>query len=74
MSAAPQTALGEAMIARADADGLPADHPLRVTAAALDDAAADRSSEPPEVRARMFVGAWARARRAWCNYTGAPLI
>lgn len=76
MDAAPQTALGQAMIARADADadGLPADHPLRVMAEALERAAAGRASEPPTVQAPDFLGAWARARRAWCDYTGEPLI
>lgn len=50
------------MRARADADGLPADHPLRMRADELD--AAD--AENP----RQLLGRWARARRAWSDYTG----
>ena len=54
------------MRARADADGLPADHPLRVRADELD--AAD--AENP----RQLLGRWARARRAWSDYTGEDLL
>jgi hypothetical protein len=60
--------LGQKMIARADKDGLPRDHPLRVTADGFNAANADG------VDARKLLGAWARARRAWCDYTGEPLI
>lgn len=54
------------MRARADADGLPADHPLRVRADELD--AADVSNT------RQLLGRWARARRAWSDYTGEELL
>ena len=54
------------MRARADADDLPADHPLRVRAAELD-------AVDPE-NPRQLLGRWARARRTWSDYTGEPLI
>lgn len=54
--------LPDRMRARADADGLPADHPLRVRADELDAADAEN--------ARQLVGRWARARRAWSDHTG----
>lgn len=60
--------LGEKIIARADKDGLPAEHPLRVAAGAFNEAVAS-GAEP-----RKLLGAWARARRLWCEYSGEPLI
>lgn len=62
------TDLGQKMIARADKDGLAKDHPLRVAAEGFNVAHADGAS------ARKLLGAWARARRIWCEYTGEPLI
>ena len=58
--------LPDRMRARADADSLPADHPLRVRADELD--AAD--AENP----RQLLGRWARARWAWSDYTGEELL
>lgn len=66
--------LGERMIQRADADGLPADHELRVKSAAFSEAAAGFYGDPQTVDVKTFIGHWARARRAWCDYTGDPLI
>lgn len=62
------TDLGEKIIARADRDGLPVDHPLRVVAENFNEAVAS-GAEP-----RKLIGAWARARRLWCEYSGEPLI
>jgi hypothetical protein len=63
--------LPERMVARADADGLPADHILRIRAAQFEKWI---DVEAPGWSAANFVGAWARARRAWCDYTGDSLI
>lgn len=68
------TALGDKMIARADEDGLPADHDMRVKAKAFDDAAAGFYATPQTVEIRPFMGHYARARRAWCDYSGEPLV
>ena len=62
------TDLGQKMIDRADKDGLPQDHPIRVTAEGFNAAHADG------VEARKLLGARASARRVWCEYTGEPLI
>lgn len=56
------------MTSLADMDGLGRDHELREKAAALSDAI--RSGQPTA----KIVGAWAAARRAWCQYTEEPLI
>jgi hypothetical protein len=68
------TELAKRMIARSDADSLAADHPLRDLAAKFETAATGFYSEPQTVSVKSFMGAWARARRAWCDYTGEPLI
>ena len=68
------TELGRKIVARADADGLPADHELRVKGAAFDKAAAGFYGEPQTYDAKAFFGHWARARKAWCDYTGDPLL
>jgi hypothetical protein len=68
------TELAKRMVARADADGLGADHQLRDLATKFEAAAVGFYSEPQTVTVKSFMGAWARARRAWCNYTGEPLI
>lgn len=62
--------LPEKMVRRADRDNLPESHPLRIQAAALE--ALFQRQEFPEPR--QILGAWARARRAWCNYTGEALL
>jgi len=63
--------LAKKMVSRADADGLPNNHNLRTLAAELDNA-------PPldgSVEAiKSLLGRWARARRAWCDYTGEDLV
>lgn len=61
------TPLSIKMRAAADAECFPADHELRVAADKLD-AAADWQSIP------KTVAAWARARKAWCAYSGEELI
>ena len=66
--------LVEKMLARADHDALPSDHPLRELALNLEQAASGFFAEPQTVKVAQFVGCWARARRAWCEYSGEPLI
>lgn len=33
-----------------------------------------QAADDPEVDERKLLGAWARARRLWCQCTGEPLI
>lgn len=68
------SSLDEKMIARADADNLPADHQLRTLAVTFKGAAVGFYSDPQTVTVKQFMGCWARARRAWCDYTGEALI
>lgn len=66
--------LPEQMRARADFEGLPPGHELRTKAAALDQAILGFFSEHQTVTVQQFVGAWARARKAWCAHTGEALL
>ena len=68
------TDLGAKMNARADYDGLPPSHELRVKAELFRVAALGYFGSPQACGAKQFLGAWARARKAWCNYTGEELI
>lgn len=68
------TELGDKMRARADLDGLPADHEMRQLADAFDKASYGYAGEPQTYSAKQFMGHWARARKFWSNYTGEPLI
>ena len=68
------TDLATKMRERADKDGLPEGHPLRELAAAFDEACKGYYSEPQTYDVRKFMGAWSRARRAWCECSGDPLI
>lgn len=72
MSAA--TDLAQQMRAIVERDNLPADHELRLLADDFDEAAAGYWGEPQTKTVKQFMGAWARARRAYCNYTGEPLV
>jgi len=66
--------LGEKMIARADADGLPADHEMRIKGKAFSEAATGFYGHPQTVSVKQFMGCWARARRLWSEYSGEPLV
>jgi hypothetical protein len=68
------TDLSKKMIARADRDGLTGSHDLRIKAHAFNEAYAGIFSDPPTCTTPKFMGCWARARVAWCNYTGEPLL
>lgn len=68
------TDLADKMRARADADALPADHELRTKAAAFDEAATGYYGQPQTKNVSQFMGAWARARKTWCDYTGEALV
>jgi len=59
------------MIARADADSLPVAHLMRIRAAELE---ARLDCEAPGWTAQNMVGAWARARHVWSEYTGEPML
>lgn len=67
-----ETPLAKQMIERADRDGLPEDHAMRRTVQVFDEISvkyAMGKSTP-----KGLLGAWARARRCWCNYTREPLV
>ncbi|MBT2772940.1 peptidylprolyl isomerase [Halomonas sp. ISL-60] len=69
-----QTTLGRKMVERAEADALAADHELRTLADEFESAAVGFSADKQTVSAKGLLGAWARATRAWSEYTGEPLI
>jgi len=62
--------LPERMTEKADADKLPADHPMRIKAAELDAVI----NTPGTFDVKAILGTWSRARRCWSEYTGEPLI
>jgi len=66
--------LPERMIARADKDGLPPDHELRILAASFAAAVKGYFAEPQTCHVKAFFSRWARARSAWCRYTGEELL
>lgn len=69
-----KTTLADKMRARADRDGLPADHEMRKLADAFDRASVGHLSTPQTVAVRGFFGAWAKARGAWSRYTGEAIF
>jgi len=62
------------MFARADQDGLPPEHELRTLADSFATAIVGYFATPQTCAVKAFLGRWARARSAWCRYTGEPLI
>ncbi len=68
------TDLAYAMRSRADAEQLPQDHDLRLAAEDFDRATAGFFAEKQQATIGTFMGAWSRARLAWCRHTGEPLI
>lgn len=68
------TTLGDDMRGRADKDNLPAAHPMRLLADAFDVAAYGYAAKEQTHTVKQFMGAWARARKCWSEYTGEPLI
>lgn len=58
----------ERMLRRARIDELPDDHPIVVTAKAFAEACATQDD------AKKLLGTWARARKAWQQYTGESVI
>lgn len=68
------TDLSAKMLARADADGLPATHPLWVLAREFEIAAAGFFAGSQTCTAPKFFKAWIQARKAWCAYSGEALI
>ena len=61
--------LSAAMLEMADRDHLSKEHPMRVRAWELEDIFI-----VGELSVERFLGAWARARRVYCEYTGDPII
>lgn len=68
------TDLAEKMLARANADNLPEAHSLRTNAVEFDTATRGFFAEPRSVTVASFMRAWARARKAWCEYSGESLL
>jgi hypothetical protein len=68
------TELAKKMRERADIDDLPDEHELRMRADAFDRATQGYYSVPQKATPAQFTGAWARARRVWCAYSGEKLI
>ena len=66
-----EPSLAKRMAVRADRDGLPIGHLMRIRAAELE---AKLDCEAPGWTAQNMIGAWARARRVWCDYTGEPML
>jgi hypothetical protein len=62
------------MVERANADKLPQDHELRKKAEEFEEAAIGLNATPQTCGIKKFMGCWARARKAWCNYSGESLI
>jgi hypothetical protein len=63
-------ALYDEMFEIADRDKLLDDHPMRIKAVELKDAVEGKERPTP----KRLLGAWARARRAYCDYTGTSLV
>ena len=57
------------MIQIADRDNLPEDHTLRVKALELKNVLMSG-----EFESKKLLGAWARAKKAYCEYTDEPLV
>lgn len=74
MAVPSYTELAKKMVARADRDKLPENHPMRTRAAEFDDATQKYLATPQKMGVRAFMGFWARARKAWCNHTGDALL
>ena len=68
------TSLSEKMLARANIDGLPADHEMRTRATEFNEATKGFYCEPQICDVKKFMGCWSRARRTWCDYTGESLV
>jgi hypothetical protein len=68
-------ALWEKMRALADQCGMPAEHPLRVAASELEmKVSRAYSDDGTKQDVKAMLGAWARARRLWSDFSGEPLI
>lgn len=66
--------LAQRMVARADADGLLPNHDLRDLAEKLEEATTGFFGATQTHTVKQFMGCYARARVAWCNYSGEPLV
>ena len=69
-----QSDLGTVMRARADKDKLPTDHLLRILADRFDLDLNGYMAQERTCTPGQFLASWAKARKAWCAYSGEPLI
>lgn len=65
-----RTELSKKMLAIADRDNLPVDHEMRLRAKEFDESV----NYYGDGAAKKLLGAWVRARKAYCRYTGEPLL
>lgn len=69
-----QTDLSTRVLARCDADRLPADHVLRLRANDFNVASSAVIVEATLDASKKMLGAWARLRKEWSVYSGEPLM
>lgn len=69
-----KTNLAKKMIARANADALPAEHDLRKLALEFENAAKGYYTKPQTVSADSFLGTFARAWKSWSAYSGESFL
>ena len=62
--------LYDEMFEIADRNKLSDDHQMRIRATELKEVVEGKEMPTP----KRLLGAWARARRAYCDYTGMPLV
>jgi hypothetical protein len=68
------TDLADKMLAAAKAAELPLEHKIVIAAHEFEVAAKGFYGNPQTVDVKTFMGCWARARRAWSDYSGEPLF
>jgi len=66
--------LGKLMRARADHDKLPTDHLLRTLADRFDLDLCRYMDQQGKCTAGQFLASWAKARKAWCAYSGEVIV
>lgn len=66
--------LPDKILKRADKDKLPQDHELRVAARAFEEVCRGMFAVPQTHLVRQMMGAWAKTRRLWCEYSGEAIL
>ncbi|MBF4302218.1 hypothetical protein EAY56_26365 [Vibrio anguillarum] len=68
------TDLADKMMQVAKRDRLPDDHDLVVKEKEFEQATIGYVSEPQTCSVRKLLGCWARAKKAYSQYTGTPIL